>query len=95
MLLDHVAAVEVAHLPEHTDLSDPTLKTQNQKKRDDTSDSQEGVSGGVSYVRECVHIDVVVVQFLWEGAGPGLSKQHTQPPTQILRAVGLKGAVKT
>ena len=56
------------------------------------SDSQEGVSGGVPYVSERVHVDVVIVELFRESGAAGLCKQHTQPAAQILRAAGLMRA---
>lgn len=47
------------------------------------------MSGSVSYVGECVHINVVVVQLLGGAGAARLCKQHTQPTAQILRAAGL------
>lgn len=43
------------------------------------NDSQEGVSGSVPYVSQCIHINVVVVQLFREGGAACLCKQHTQP----------------
>lgn len=47
------------------------------------------MSGSVSYVGECVHINVVVVQLLRGAGAARLCKQHTQPTAQILGAAGL------
>lgn len=47
------------------------------------------MSGSVSYVGECVHINVVVVQLLGGAGAARLCKQHTQPTAQILGAAGL------
>lgn len=43
----------------------------------------------MSYVSECVHINVVVVQLLRGAGAARLCKQHTQPMAQILGAAGL------